>query len=441
MLNMRTNGKVIKIENLEKINFTPVRKILTTVFPQAYDGLDPSRILESQLKDVYKVRGNYNDLYVIGFGKAALTMYEGVREYTAKDAHYSGIIIPDGETYKGNFPELELLRGTHPFPSAQTEASTRTLMERVRNHRAEDLFIVLISGGGSALFELPESGFTIDTIGETAKCLMANGANIRELNIIRHAMSSVKGGKLASRLYPSEVKSYIISDVPGDDLQLIASGPLTRPDYSEKDFQRIVKKYADSCPIVSNLSYSRPVTLDKENFTKIENRIVLKNNDFVETISRLLSVNQDAHKLFGPVTGNVEEVARRLAKLAHEYYSRIRKPFWMVCGGETTANVKGKGVGGRNCELSLRVALEMKKDEDFLFASIGTDGIDGVSPAMGGITDTWFVQNTSRDDISKSLENSDSYTLLNCKNSAILTGYTGTNVSDIFVLYYGGGKT
>ncbi len=436
---MRNNSEKVRIENIDKINFTEQRNILTSSISQALGDLDPSTLLKKEVESTYRSRKDFKNLYVIGFGKATLAMYTGVREITSGDAIYSGIIIPEGENYEEDFSELEVLRGTHPIASAKSEESTRILLDRIRGHHPEDLFIVLISGGGSALFELPAQGITIEDIGNTAKCLMENGADIRELNIIRHSMSKVKGGKLAAYLSPSQVKAFVVSDVPGDDLQMIASGPLVKPAYSTDDFRRIVDKYKNKCPGVGSVENKQFVTPNEQIFSRVENRIVLKNRDFVENISQFISSSgENVVKITKPVTGDVEEVAEYLASQARNHYASKQAPFWLVCGGETTAQVKGDGIGGRNCELSLRFALNMNSDEDFLFASLGTDGIDGVSPAMGGITDSWFLKNTQKDEIRSCLENSDSYSLLNCRRSAILTGYTGTNVSDIFVLYYNG---
>ena len=438
---MRNNSDKVRVENIDRINFTGERKILLSSISRVLEDLSPSLVMKKQVESVFQKRSDFRNLYVIGFGKATLSMYSGARELTSEDAAYSGIIIPEGENYDGSFPELEVLRGTHPITSAESEKSTRTLLQRIGGHGPDDLFIVLISGGGSALFELPLEGITIEDIGNTAKCLMDNGADIRELNIIRHSMSGVKGGKLAALLSPSRVVAYMISDVPGDDMQLIASGPLVKPAYSLSEFTGVVEKFKHKCPSLAKLE-NRPSRIPEDDkFLRVENRIVLKNRDFVENNSEfLLESGQEVIKILEPVTGTVEEVSSYLTTMAREKYALKKEPFWLVCGGETTAIVKGDGVGGRNCELSLRVALNMKDDEEFLFASMGTDGIDGVSPAMGGITDSWFLGNTAKEEIRSCLETSDSYSLLNCKNSAILTGYTGTNVSDIFVLYYGGSR-
>lgn len=440
MLNMNNNEHVILIENKEKLCFTPERKLLSQIIEFTFSSLDPASVMERELSLHSDSKYGNGKLYVVGFGKASLSMYEGVRRFTSKRAAYSALIIPEGENTRTEFPELELLRGNHPIPGEDTCRSSSRLLSAIEKHEHEDTYVVLISGGGSALFEIPRDNTTIGEIGQVAKCMMNSGADIRELNMVRQLMSKVKGGKLAETLYPSRVFSYVISDVPGDDLQLIASGPLTRPDYAEEDVRAILNKYSPECPLLNDLSGKDLFHVpDSEVFENVHQKIILKNYDFVKEISSFLSSRkQKVVTIDYPIKGSVEEVADLLSVKAREIYGSRMEPVWLVGGGETTAVVRGKGTGGRNCELSLRLVLKMHRNEEFLFSSIGTDGIDGVSPAMGGVVDSWFRSRVPDSDIAGTLEDSDSYSLLSKHNSAIITGYTGTNVSDVFIMYYGG---
>ena len=439
---MSSVEKGLDIVNFADLNATSVRGRLLTVLEHAFLQLDPALLLDACVKEVLSDARTYRNVYVIGFGKASLKMYKGIRDRTSTIAGYSAVIIPEGEAVPENYPELEVLVADHPIPSSETQSASLRILEHLFNLRDDDLVIVLISGGGSALFEIPEGGFTIEMIGDTARCLMDSGADINELNAIRQAMSSVKGGKLAQKLYPSEVYSFIISDVPGDDPSVIASGPLTRPSRKADFLESVVDKYRGTCSLPSKEELARHFgNIDPGCFRHVTTRIILKNSDFVDLISALISDNgEKVMTLADPVIGDVTEVAKWFAERMRKQFAVSGGPIWIVGGGETTAKVRGSGKGGRNCELSLRVALNMERDEDFLFASIGTDGIDGASPAMGGITDTYFMEETGKDEILNSLATSDSYTLLNKYNSAIITGYTGTNVSDIYIAYYGGRK-
>lgn len=446
MLNMNENHTNSLIRNSDTICFTDERKKVVSILAKVFSALDPEHILRKNAEDVVTSLRSGTRLFVIGFGKASLKMYAGVRPFTKDIAAYSGIIIPIGEDVVREYPELMLLRGNHPIPGNDTAASSRTLLDSIGTPDPDDVFIVLISGGGSALFEVPRKGITVEEIGEMAKCLMSSGADIGELNRVRHMMSEVKGGKLSKMLHPAEIHAFLISDVPGDDPQLIASGPLTRPNYDKSEVEEIVRKYSGTCPRIDEIYRQYPLEIpEAESFTEVHQEIILKNYDFVQEITRLLEASgEDAVSLQDPVAGDVQRVSMRLVETVRKLYADRRKPVWLVCGGETTATVHGSGIGGRNCELSLRVALRMEKDEEYLFASIGTDGIDGVSPAMGGITDTWFRNEVNDREINESLSSSDSYNLLNMYKSAIITGYTGTNVSDVFIIYYngiGGGRT
>lgn len=438
MLNMSEFPDTFEVKNEKRIAVTENRKKIIDVLNQVFPELEPSKVSGNSVESILKENKDASNLYVIGFGKASLKMYEGARIFTSTKATYSALIIPEGEETASDYPELELLRGNHPIPGKETRESSEKLMSNMKEFGREDVVIVLISGGGSALFEVPAEGLTVEQIGETSKCLMSAGSDIRELNMVRHAMSAVKGGKLAEVLYPARIYSLIISDVPGDDLQMIASGPLTRPSYKPEELNGIIRKYSANCEMLSKMVKSREIP-KKRFFSRVNNRIILRNSNFVDAIETgLMANNGRVIKIREPITGDVEEVAQFLAGKARNTYNTIGEPFWLVGGGETTATVHGKGIGGRNCELSVRFSKQMKKDEEFTFASIGTDGIDGVSPAMGGLTDNFFTDSTDDDEISESLDSSDSYSLLDRHNSAIITGYTGTNVSDIFILYYGG---
>lgn len=437
-MNDLTEG--LAIENFDSISSSEKRGQLLKLVEQAFSRLAPESLLKDCMRGILGKGAEYSNVYVIGFGKASLKMYGGIRNEISGAAKYCGIIVPDGEDGASEYPELEVLKGNHPIPALGSLESSRRILAPLKGLQEDDLVIVLISGGGSALFEIPEKGFTIDEIGNTAKCLMESGADIHELNAVRHVMSSVKGGKLARMLFPAEVHSFIISDVPGDDPAVIASGPLAKPSSDRAYMSGVVEKYSGKCKVLKRKEFLGPAEpVEPKVFKHVTNKMILKNMDFVNLISSMLAGSgDDIATIPEPVTGDVRKTAQWFAEKMRKQYRISGKPVWIVGGGETTAEVHGNGSGGRNCELSLRVALNMEEGEDFMFASLGSDGIDGSSPAMGGITDTQLMGKTSRDEIEASLSGSDSYTLLKKYDSAVMTGYTGTNVSDIFISYYAG---
>lgn len=414
------------VNNIKDISFNDRRKFAVKLIDDMLQTLTP----ENAINNVFNVNINiYKNVYLIGFGKASFRMYSGIRPKIINKLRYAGIIVPEDEVIGHNFTELRIYRGTHPYVSNASVNSSIELLRPLKNLNEDDLVIVLISGGGSSLFEIPEDNVSVDDIMEISKEIMNSGGNIYDLNIIRLGLSSVKGGKLASYLYPAHVKSYIISDVFYDDLGIIASGPLVREDYSG-DVQKISEKYVKNPGLRDfiNKNY-RKNTLDMKYYERIENIIILKNKDFVDYLYKNLDSNSVS--LGSNINGDVNDVSNYLINILRNIYSVKRSGFWFVCGGETTVNVKGNGIGGRNEELCMKMLKLYNNDEQFLFLSIGTDGIDGLSPAAGGIVDNF----TKIENIDDYLKNNDSYNALKPGN-IIMTGRTGNNVSDIILGYY-----
>ncbi|WP_393972246.1 DUF4147 domain-containing protein [Oxyplasma meridianum] len=427
------------VKNYKDLDTTDDRRYILDSLNHVFSIVSPSLAVNNKSHELSKDMDESKRIFVIGFGKASLSMYEGVREMVKDKLSYAGIIVPQDEEVSGKFQELDILRGSHPKLSSLSIRSSENLLSHLRNLKKDDLVLVLISGGGSALFEIPEEGIDVDTFASISDCLMKNGADIYQLNRVRQMMSSVKGGKLADILSPAKVISMIISDVTGDDLSIIASGPLVRTSGNE-EAMKIIASFRDKCRKIESIkgiqSAGNPgnhATADVKNF------LILRNYDYVECVGNYL------HERGGKVitwelgvTGEVSEVARNLTDAVRSMYALFNESFWLVFGGETTVNVTGKGKGGRNQDLALRVMDNMKEGEEFTFASIGTDGIDGYSDAMGGITDNILKSAIPRSELLETLKNSDSYTLLSKYKSAVVTGRTGTNVSDIMIMHYGG---
>ncbi len=431
----------VLVKNYNDLGTSDDRKKILDCFINVFATISPFSAVEIYSRKLSHDIDESGRIFVIGFGKASLAMYEGIREKVKDKLCYAGIIVPKDQEVADNFPELEILRGTHPAVSELSVKSSETILGHLKNLEKEDLVLVLISGGGSALFEVPEQGIDIRTLSSISDCMMKNGADIYELNRVRQLMSSVKGGKLAGILKPAKVRSMIISDVTGDDLSIIASGPLVKPSGNE-EVRKIMASYGDRCKeIVALEKIMSGHDSGRQEMGDVENLLVLKNYDYVKGVKDFLLKNEKNVVAWEPgVTGEVSEVARNLASVARSMYSLFNGSFWLVLGGETTVNVTGKGKGGRNQELALRFMDNMEDGEQFTLASIGTDGIDGYSDAMGGISDSTLKSSIQRHELLETLKNSDSNTLLSRYKSAIVTGRTGTNVSDIMILHYGGKK-
>ncbi len=429
------------IRNIQSLGTTEERMKILSAVKETLHSLDPYGVVSRYLSFSSDDEAQ-KDVRIIGFGKASARMMAGALDALGKKPSYAGIIIPKGMEQPDLPGFVDIYRGSHPILDSSSVESTKKILSNLDGLSDFSSVIVLISGGGSALFELPVDGISVQDFAAVSRCVMNSGGDIHELNEIRYMMSRVKGGKLARFLYPAGVTALIISDVPGDDASVIASGPLVPPTVTEEKLRQNLEKFSRDCSDLAKLSDkldgSIPDSSDRI-FRRVQNRIILKNTDFVNSVANVLREDGSTVKeLMIPVTGDVGEVSKFFVDTARSIFKDIQKPFFLVAGGETTVTVHGKGIGGRNCELSVMVSSQFSSDEEFAFASLGTDGIDGVSPAMGGITDTAFRNEVSDGEVQASLDNNDTFTLLDRHGSAVISGFTGNNVSDIFVCYYAG---
>ena len=407
---------------------------------QSLRRLTPERVMEKATRGIQSKLGKGKTV-VIGFGKASFGMFLGLSKNLGDRAESSSVIIPENLQIKGSVSGLKVLRAPHPVPDERTIKASRSLMEGIGKFQEEDNVIVLISGGSSSLFELPARDIDIDLIRYVTSTMMDRGSDIMDLNRMRQVMSSVKGGKLAARLWPAKVLVYIISDVPGDDPSFIGSGPVTFTQITEGEIDSILQKYdldrdSRTREIMDKFDYSFP---DKNKFRHIRTKIVLKNHDFVRVITASLRKgNQRVLDLGSGLGGDVQTVANSLSDSMEKLSGLYERDTWFVGGGETTVNVKGKGIGGRNQELAVRFAMEMRdKEMEYAFMSAGTDGIDGSSDAMGGIVCSSAFEKLDPDQVAEYLKNNDTGTLLKIKNMAMISGATGNNVSDVFAGFIG----
>lgn len=427
------------VRNYSEIASSPMRKTLLSAVEYTFRNMDPAKVVEKFMQEHKETIIPNRKIYVLGFGKASLSMYRGLSNFAEPYIRKASIVIPEGMDTDYSSKELSLYRGTHPMVSEKSYAATKASLEGISEASPDDLLVTLISGGGSALFEYPEEWTSISEISDTADCLMSNGADISDLNTVRVLMSRVKGGKLLAFLRPERILNLLISDVPGDDPALIASGPLVYRDKDTSMIAGIEKKYSGNCHGLRNIAgRSGQKVSEDEIKRRVTTHVIQKNSDFVHTFMEYLSNSGFPTVSIGNGLGeDVSSFSEWLVDKVRSIYRNEGKPFWFVGGGETTSKIIGKGKGGRNCELALRVMQRFSR-ENFLFSSIGTDGMDGNSGAMGGISDTGLKERVGEEELMEYLSRSDSYSLLAKYNSAIISGFTGTNVSDIFIGYYGG---
>ena len=375
---------------------------LEEIVLEGFRAIDPAIVVKRVLSvegDVVKINSRVfsaRRVHVIGFGKASLKMLSGILSVLGEKVCGGVVITPDTT---GVFHTVRVLRGDHPYPGENTLESSLQLVEYLEsNVERDDLVLVLISGGGSALFEIPEDDLTVEDIADTARKLMLRGADIYELNTVRKHLSRVKGGKLL-RYIRGYTVSLIISDVVGDDISTIASGP-TSPDRTtfREAYDVLVKRgvWSEISPRVKSLIERGLSGVVEETIkpgdpllSRVTNYIVASNTQALKAMEkRAESLGYNTLLLTPYLTGEAREVAKFLASIlrsASILGKPVNKPAVILAGGETTVTVKGKGRGGRNQELCLALSIELRGTSDITALCIASDDVDGNSPAAGAV--------------------------------------------------------
>ncbi len=419
------------------------RRDLVEALSQALLVADPRTILRNKVK----VRRNdleigtfsfklsqFRRVLVIGGGKATAGM--ALETEKILDGWITGgsVNIP---SYTKPWPKSKKISfnpASHPVPSAEGVRGVKNMLRLVGQPSEEDLVICLISGGGSALTPLPSAGVLLSDKQETTSLLLKSGAKIDEINVVRKHLSDFKGGRLAEKLYPATVLSLIISDVVGDKLESIASGP-TVPDDTT---------YADAYTIEGKL----PETPKRSSriFKRVHNVLVGTNKESCQAAAEALE-RRGYHSfiLSTRIQGESREVGKILAGICisiRENQLPVGPPAAVVAGGETTVTVHGKGRGGRNQELVLSAASSIRGNPSILVSSIGTDGVDGPTNAAGAVADGNTVERSLRIhmDPDTYLRENNSYPFFARLSDLVITGPTGTNVNDIFIAIVGAGN-
>jgi len=450
------------IKNFEGLARTAIHRDVLEVLEQGLRAADPEEAIPGKVRlegRALEAAGTRVELgrriIVAGFGKASYKMLKAVYKILGDKIEQGAVIIPREYQAPERLGRVEVLRGEHPLPGRETLRSSERLLEILESVGEGDTVMLLISGGGSSLFEAPVEGVGIEDIAETTKALLRAGATIEELNAVRKHISRVKGGRLGKALKKrgAEVVALIASDVVGDPIEVIASGP-TAPDSSTycEALSILRKKLAGrGAPenIVKTLEKGcrgelgeTPKPGDKD-LESIANIVIISNTDSLKAMKRA-SIEKGYRAII--VTNMLEGEAREVGKIMTSIALSIKAlgeplepPAMALASGETTVEVRGRGIGGRNHELALSAALKLSKCIGCIVASIGSDGVDGVSPAAGGIAD-WLVRGEAEAlgiDLEAHLEDNDSYTALSKLGRSIYTGYTGVNVGDLIVIAVG----
>ena len=389
--------------------------------------------------NMHKFESVDGNLYTIAIGKAAWRMAKATNDVLGERIEY-GIVVTKYAHSEGDIPRFEIYEAGHPVSDENTLKATQKVLELTSNLTESDLVLFLVSGGGSALFEMPMEGIELEEIQFLNEQLLKSGANIVEINTVRKHLSKVKGGRFAQHVYPAKIVSLVLSDVLGDRLDSIASGPAYPDGTTSQQAIDVLRKYniTVSEKILNALAQETPKELSNvETFIIGSVKVVCEN---AEKFASQLGYN--TFVLTTTLDCEAKEAGKFLASIAKEIKNSdrpVKKPAAIILGGETVVKVKGSGKGGRNQELALSFALAIEGLENIVLCSFGTDGTDGPTDAAGGIVDGQTAHKIRKAGLSPEsfLENNDSYNALKIAGDLLITGPTGTNVNDLIVLLVG----
>ncbi|MEW5746869.1 MAG: glycerate kinase [Nitrospirota bacterium] len=454
----------------------PPRDILADLFHAALHAVDPYeavRRYEATLRAAYN-GGGFERLVVIGFGKASCPMAKAVEDMLpglitdgvviTKYGHCLAPFIPGGIGPGGIGPGgigpggigpggIRVFEAGHPVPDENGVRGAEEIISLLQRADERTLVLCLISGGGSALCVAPYDGMGLAEKQAVTDLLLKAGATIDELNTVRKHLSRVKGGRLAELAAPARVVTLILSDVIGDKLDVIASGP-TAPDPTiYQDALAVLDKYMlmERSPQVAleiiyrGVSGIWPETPKAGNplFGRVENIVIGSNKKALDAVAeKAAALSLETALLSSELSGEAREAGRRLARAAREAQASLRRsgadcPLCLISGGETTVTVTGSGRGGRNTELALAFAIEVAGVEGITLLSAGTDGTDGPTDAAGAVVDGATVSRglSAGLDAGTFLGNNNSYTFFKTTGELLITGPTGTNVMDLQLIF------
>jgi hydroxypyruvate reductase len=419
---------------------TNQRQQALAIFQAGIDAANPY----DAVKKHFVLPENFSKIHIIAFGKAACAMVNAAQELMPENLLGEAIAVTNYENVVA-VQNVEVIGASHPLPDLTGFEAAKKVAQIAQNAKTDELVLVLISGGGSALIPFPVDSITLEEKIATTNLLLSCGATINEINCIRKHLSQLKGGHLANLIAPAKCHALILSDVLGDDLSVIASGTTVADESTFADAVGILKakKVWELVPKsvqnhLENAVYETPKMLKN-----VENTLIGSNLMSVEAAVKMAqSLDYQVIRHDYPLCGEAREVAETFV-LAAKNFENSKIAF--ITGGETTVTLRGNGKGGRNQEMALAFAIAAEKNGltgEWTFLSGGTDGIDGVSPAAGGIVDNGSLERMKKAGVNPTelLDNNDSYHALKSSNDLVMTGATGTNVADLQILLIQTGK-
>lgn len=422
----------LMIKNFEELAKTDARKIVLELIETALKSIQPEEVVQKNIHRRHNVLticeqgfdlDKFERIFLLGFGKGSAGNSR-ILENMILDKLTAGYVI---DTETAEFEKIEATIGTHPLPSETNFKFTQKALDRLSHLTKRDLVLVVICGGGSAMLVHPHS-ISLEQKISVGKALLKSGASISEMNTVRKHLSNVKGGGLAQILYPAKVVSLIYSDVPGNDLSVIASGPTFPDSTTIDDAINVLKKYK----LGKKLDLKREAFIEKSRdskyFKNVHNIIVLSNQTALAAMQKK-AVGLDLRaKIFSDrFESEAKEAGKKL--IAETYPGSI-----LLAGGETTVRVMGNGIGGRNQEVVLGALKNI--GEKTIICSFSSDGWDNTKYA-GAVGDHKTVEqaNNLGIDFLRFLENNNSLDFFTKTGDAIITGRLPSNVADLFIVY------
>ncbi len=402
-----------------------MRERAVRLFDAAVKAADPAQALRPHLADLPPISGRY---ILISIGKAACAMMEEAIANLPKGARFEAIAVTNYENAR-DIEYCAVMAAGHPVPDENGLAAGRAVIDLLQTTTTDDMVLALISGGGSALLPAPVNGISLADKAEVSRILLGAGVDITEMNMVRQQLSRLKGGGMARLASPAKLHGYILSDVIGDDLRVIASGPTVAPIATRSAARELLTNLNVFDQMPTSVQDALKVNEPEMAPTHAENTLIGSNG---HSLRAMLEASGDGIIVSDSLTGDVENAAQFILQSALHNPSKT-----LIFGGETTVTIRGNGKGGRNQELALRVAMLAEKAGlgDWLFLSGGTDGRDGPTDAAGGIVDKHTVQRIrdAGENPEALLANNDSYAALQAAGDLLMTGATGTNVADVQV--------
>ncbi|MFO7896489.1 MAG: DUF4147 domain-containing protein [Candidatus Cloacimonadales bacterium] len=408
---------------------TDLKSIATAALAEVH----PARAVQSALQEITQKKSE-SEYYLIAIGKAAWPMARAAWRLLPKQI-VAGFVLTKYQHAGGPLADFQIWEAAHPVPDNNSRLATSALLKFIQQIPAQGSVIFLLSGGGSALLEKPLPGLQLAEIRQITEKLLRQAAPIQQINTLRKHLSAVKGGRLAQLIAPAQIHALILSDVVGNRLDSIASGPVSPDPSTCAQAAEIVQKYQ------LQLSTAAAQALQIETPQQISN-VTTQVIGSVETICQVAAeiaknLGYQTQIVSTTVQGSQADLLAEIVSTYHQVRnSSLEKPRAYIWGGETVLRVQGNGLGGRNQELALRLTPYLAEDPNAAFMALGTDGTDGPTDAAGGIIDGSSYQKLQDAgcDLQKILQANDSYHALQKIGDLLKTGPTGTNLNDLNIL-------